>query len=513
MLRIDRAEDLDAAAVLAVAQGRQLSLEPDLLERIGARRGEVLHLLERGGPVYGVTTGLGAASEVRLDGDAQSKHQNNLMLARAVGSAPWLNVADTRAVLAVRLRTFLGGDAGVSPALCLRLVELLNAGLHPAIPCTRIGAAGEIIPLAHLGGALTGSGDFLAGPVATTDPGMNPGRAPGTAPAAEVLSAAGMTPYSFGPKEGIALIEGVPVTTALALLRMNEARLLADHAVALTAAELALVGASRDPLAPALARADGELGHVLGAIRRLSGPDPAPRALQSPLSFRVLGPAIAQLLRSIGAVDAAVDRALNGVTDSPAYLDGRFVGTAGFDGFDLAAALDGLRLSIIHVAETSAARMHRLLDDGFTGLSRQLSGQPGLHAGTVAVHKRAVGVVHALVAGARPSGIGAIETSLGQEDIQSFSVEAAESCAVAVSGLRDVLACELLTVIQGIRLAGGMPAGPAAELTTLLAEASNLLPAGTGDRPFGRDIAALELLLASGWARGMLSREPSIRGR
>ncbi len=500
MLRIGSAEDLGAAAVIAVAQGRRIFLEPDLLASVGVRRDEVLRLLQAGGPVYGVNTGMGAASEVRLDGPAQSRHQNNLMLARAVGSAPWLGVPEARAVLTVRLQTFLGGDAGVSPALCARLVELLNAGVHPAIPSTRIGAAGEIIPLAHLGGALAGSGEFLSGPAADS----------ATVPAVDALLAAGIAPYSFGPKEGVALIEGVPVTTALALLRIDEGRLLADQAVALTSAELCLIGASRDPFTSALARGDVELGRVLGAIRRLSGPEPAPRALQSPLSFRVLGTAVAQLLRSLDAADAAVGRALHGVTDSPAYLEGRFVGTAGFDGFDLAAALDSLRVSIIHAAETSAARIHRLLDGNLTGLSRQLSGQPGLHAGMVAVHKRAVGVVHALVAGGRPSAIGAIETSSGQEDIQSFSVEAADSCGRAVAGLRDVLACELLTVIQGIRLAADTAAGLSLpdELDALLSGASNLLPEGTSDRPFGRDIAALERLLASGWGRGTLSQAP-----
>ncbi|MBG6181444.1 aromatic amino acid lyase [Arthrobacter sp. CAN_A1] len=495
VLRVSHAEQLDAAAIADIAGGRPLRLEQPLLDRIAARRREVLNLLTDGDPVYGVNTGMGAASEVRLDDAAQSKHQNNLMLGRAVGSAPWLTEPETRAVLAVRLRTFLSGDAGVSATLCVRLAELLSADMLPAIPRTRIGAAGEIIPLAHLGGAMTGSGEFLAGGSAVD--------------AAAALRAADMEPYSFGTKEGVALIEGIPVTTALAILRAAEARLLAAQAVALTAAEVCLVGASRDPFDPALARADVGLGTVLGAIRRLSGPDSQPRTLQSPLSFRVLGTAVAHLLRSIASVEDAVERALSGVTDSPAYLDGRFIGTAGFDGFDLAAALDGLRLSMIHVAETSAARVHRLLDEKFTGLPRQLSGQPGLHAGMVAVHKRTVGVVHELVAAARPSSLGAIETSFGQEDVQSFSAEAAEACCHAATGLRDVLACELLTVIQGVRLADRplKPIDP--RLGTLVDDASALLPEGTDDRAYGKDITLLHDLLASGWGRWVSTDELS----
>lgn len=489
-LLIEHVEDLDVKALLSIIDGRRFTLSESLLQRVAGRRREVVDRLRTSGPVYGVNTGMGAASELRLDENAQSAQQDTLMLARAVGSAPWLDKRETRAAIVVRLRTFLVGDAGVSPELCQRLVSLLNLDLHPAVPQTRIGAAGEIIPLAHLGGCLTGSGEFVDGQ--------------STSPAIAVLGSAGLDPFHFGPKEGVALIEGVPVTTALAILRAQEARGLVEQAIVIIAAELALVGANRDPFAAAVARGDDELGQVLEAVRRLAGPEPRPRALQSPLSFRVVSPAVAHLIRSIDAVDQAVMRALGGVTDSPAFLGGDFVGTAGFDGFDLAAALDGLRLSVIHMADTSAARLHRLMDDRFTGLPRQLSDRPGLHAGLVAVHKRAVGVMHTLVANARPSSIGSIETSLGQEDVQSFSVEAAFSCAVSIEGARDVLACELLGVIQGMRLAEHASSSIARELETLLAQISRGLPAGTADRPFGRDVAVIAAMLSKGWAQGVL---------
>ena len=487
-LVIDSADELDADAIVAVAEGRMLELGPRLVEDIAARRIEVLDALSTGDPVYGVNTGMGAASEVRLDDAAQAVQQDTLMLARAVGSAPWLDGREARAAMAVRLRTFLTGDAGVSVELCLRLVDTLNLGLVPAIPRTGSGAAGEIIPLAHLGGALTGSGEFVtAEGLVSADSGL-----------------IGLSPFHLGPKEGVALLEGVPVTTALAILAQREARSLAEQAIAVVAAELALVDATRDPFDALLARADQELAAVLSAVRRLSGPAVGPRALQSPLSFRVAGAALAQLLRSIDGVGRAVSRALDGVTDSPAFLDGRFVGTAGFDGFDLAASLDALRLSTIHLAELSSARLHRLLDDRFTGLPRQLSDRPGLHAGMVAVHKRAVGVTHALLAQARPASLGAIETSLGQEDIQSFSVEAAVSCADAIASTREVLACELLAVTHGMRLSPHPPTGIASELAELLAEISAALPQGTADRPFGRDIATITSILASGWASGLI---------
>jgi histidine ammonia-lyase len=276
------------------------------------------------------------------------------------------------------------------------------------------------------------------------------------------------------------------------------------------------VRAPRDPYDAALTRGDDLLGRVHATLRALVGDEAHPRLLQAPVSFRVVGPALAHLLRSVGHLDAAAERSLTGVSTSPALVAGRFLGTAGFDGFDLAASLDALRVSLIHLAETSAHRLHRLLDDRFTALPRQLSDAPGLHAGMVVVHKRAVGVVHALLRGSAPASVGAIETSLGQEDVQSFSLEAAAACADAVEGVRDVLACELLAVLHGGRLAAAAGAlasqdGPPSELAHLLDEASAVLPPGTADRPFGRDVAALSALLASGWAPGILAAGPSNR--
>jgi histidine ammonia-lyase len=495
LLVIDSAEDLDTEATLAIVGGRRLELGRGMLLALSERRSEVMHRLNNGEPVYGVNTGMGAASTIRLDDQAQSLQQSNLMLARAVGSAPWLGTEEVRAVLVVRLRTFLTGDAGVSEELCTRLVDLLNLDLQPAIPRSRLGAAGEIIPLAHLGGALTGSGEYVS--------------AAGTRSAMEVLADVGLSPFSLGPKEGVALIEGIPVTTGLAMLCARDARAIAEQATAVVSAELSLISASRDPFTSAIARADPELAIVLGAVRELAGESVKPRTLQSPLSFRVVGPAIAQLIRSISAVDRAVSRAIVGVTDSPAFLDGRFVGTAGFDGFELAASLDALRLSTIHLAETSTARLHRLLDDRVTGLPRQLSDEQGLHAGLVAVHKRAVGVIHEMLARGRPSSLGAIETSLGQEDVQSFSIEAATACGDAIAGARDVLACELLAVIQGMRLSPQQPSSLGFRLDVLLADISAQLPDGTADRPFGREIAAISQLLASGWARGIFQERRS----
>jgi histidine ammonia-lyase len=481
-LVVDRPAELDAAACLEIADGRGLRLTDRLIAELDAARAETVAALESGGPVYGVTTGMGAASTIVLDEEARAGHQARLLIARATGSEPWLGRREVRAALAVRLRTFLSGDAGVSSALCLRLVDVLRLDLVPAVPATRLG---------------TGRGGAASGELLTADGAV--------VPAQEALAASGLDPHLLAAKEGVALIEGVPVTTGRAIVLADRARRIAGQALAALAAELELIGANRDPFRPVVARADETLAEVLVRLDGLLGAERESAALQSPVSFRVSGPGLAHLERVLGALDAAVVRALDGVTDSPARLDGAFVGTAGFDGFDLAASLDAVRFAVLHLAELGTARLHRLLDGAVTGLPRQLSSAPGAEAGMVTVHKRAVGTVHGLLTAARPASLGVIETSLGQEDAQSFSLEAAELLDRALNGLTDVVACELLAVLHARRLRvvlGGAgaptPTPTRTPLDDELAALDAVVPDGVVDRPFGRDVATLVRALDAG---------------
>src|SRR5215469_5278674 len=216
--------------------------------------------------------------------------------------------------------------------------------------------------------------------------------------------------------------------------------------------------------------------------------------LQAPVSFRVAGPVLAQVARAAQALAAATDRGLAGVTDSPAFLDGRFVSTAGFHGIDLAAQCDHLTVAITHAAEVAAARTHRLLDSRVTGLPAQLADRPGPQAGLVAVHKRAVGEVHALRRLAMPTSVGLIETSGGQEDVQSFAWEAAVNLRSALRRARAVAAAEALTAFRAASLAD-RPLPPGSQ--ALLDRLRRIVKPIDGDRQFGADI---ELLLDGSWS-------------
>jgi histidine ammonia-lyase len=501
-------EDLDPGLILRVAAGARIRLAPALLAEVQRRCEAAREALRRGDPVYGVNTGMGALAGVRLSEAEQLAHQRNLLLARASGGPPWLDAADARALIAVRLRTFLSGDSGVSAALCQRLAELLGQDVVPAIPRAASGCAGEITPLAHAFGPLAGIGRVLGPPGGEPEPhertgGRKGGRrpagdaqlaaAPGppgarTVPAAEALRSRGLAEFALGPREGHALLAGVPGATALALRRLADARALESVMEAAAALSIAAAGAARDPYAAAGARGDAVMAGVLGRLRAAIGDDPEPRALQAPVSFRVVGPVLGHVLRACDALESAVGRALSGVTDSPAFLDGRFVGTAGFHGIDLGAHCDQLTVALAHAAEVATARVHRLLDARVTGLPAQLAARPGPDTGLVTVHKRAAGEVHALRRLAVPASIGLIETSGGQEDVQSFAWESAEALRGALRHAHVVIACELLTAFQACSISQRpAPAG----CRPMLGRLAEIIAPIEADRPFGEDVEAV----------------------
>jgi histidine ammonia-lyase len=486
-LEIGAPADLGAAAVVAVADGARLRLSPVLLERLAACRDGTLAALEGNDRVYGVTTGMGRQSGLAVGAADRPAYQGDLMLARAVGTAPWMDRREVRATVAARLRTLLEPEVGVSPDLAQALVALLDADLHPALPVTGYGAAGEIIPLAHLGGFLTGYGEGAGGA------------------AAALLTSAGLAPYTFRAKEGVAFLQGVPASAAHAALLAADARVLGGQNLPGVAAEVVRVQAPRDPYDAALTRGDAELDLVHASVRALAGPEGHPRMLQAPVSFRVVGHGLAHLLRTLTHLDRAVDRALGGVSTSPALVDGRFLGTAGFDGFDLAACADAVRLAMLHVAEVGTARLHRMLDPDVTGLPPQLSAEPGRQAGLVALHKRAVGLVHEGRRTSAPVALGAADTSLGQEDVQGFALEAARAARGALELLRDVTACELVAVHQADLLDSASRGSET--LRMVLQQAFADLPDHPGDRPTGRDVAGLVEVLRLGWSHDVLEQQ------
>lgn len=498
-VRIAGSESLDAAAVRAVAAGARVELDEGLLARVAANRYEVLAALaDPARPVYGVTTGMGRMATHRLSPEEQAEHQARLLTARAVGGPPWLPVPDVRAVLAVKLRTLLSPETGASAELCRFLADRLNDGFHPAVPREGLGSAGEIIPLCHAFQTFVGLGTVLAAPGGRNAAPLDARRSGVVVEedAREALRRRGAAAYPPGPKEGVALIEGMPVATMHAVMRGAEAARAARWLLVAGCGTVDALGAPRSGYDARLAPADPVLGGMLAEVARLTGAG-AERdgVVQAPVSVRVLPQVHAHLARVLAELGGTVGRVFGWVTDSPAYLAdaGGFVSTAGYHAAELGLRLDAVVAALTHAAEGSVQRTHRLLDERFSGLPAQLA-RPG-QAGLVTVHKRAVGELHALRRLAAPATIGSLDTSAGQEDLQAFAPAAGEQLRAATRHATAIAAAELLTAYQAHHLRGVPPAPAMAPLWSVMA---GLVPPVTEDRPLGPDLRVLADALTAG---------------
>lgn len=474
MIKITTADDL-AAQLGEIVDGAEISVSDALLGTVAANRKLVIAALTSADkPVYGVNTGMGKLAGVTLTMAQQAEHQRNLLIGRAVGGPPWLSEREVRALFVIRLGDLLAPEAGASAELVRFLAARLNDGFVPAVPRTGTGSAGEIIPLAHAFQTFAGIGTVLEDGVET--------------PASEALARRGVEPYRLGPKEGATLIQGSPLAVMYATLAGSEVFQLLDLQTLAAAIAVDTTGAPRDSYSPELAGEDKHLWSRLDEVHSLTaGSMPRPSVVQAPISLRVGPRAIAYADRVVGELLATVRTFRGTVTDSPAFVDGRFVSATGFHGAEIGLRMDAMTAALVHVGEISVQRLHRLTDDRFTGLNPQLAVDPGPQAGLSPMHKRAVGELHALRRLATPATLGSIDTSAGQEDVQAFAWAAGAQLRAALEHLWAITACELIGGSQAHYLRGLGATGLQKHYDWI----AETVPPMTIDRPLGPDITRM----------------------
>ncbi|TNC28784.1 aromatic amino acid lyase [Amycolatopsis alkalitolerans] len=468
--------DLDVAAIRRIAGGEPVRLDDRLLKVVAAQREAVLGALT-GQPVYGVNTGMGRLAGTPLTAEQQAGHQARLLIGRAVGGPPWLPASDVRALFAVRLRDLLTPESGASADAARFLADRLNDGFVPAVPATGSGSAGEIIPLSHAFQTFLGLGSMLDG-----------------ASAADALARRAAEPYRPGPKEGTTFIQGAPIATAHAILRAATAAELAELQTLATALTIDAIGAPRGVYRPELAGPDPVLAGVLRRIQALTGGGTARPVVQAPVSVRVGPPALAYTRRAVAELEDATERALAAPTDSPSFVEGEFVSTAGFHAAELGLRMDAVAAALVHVGEISVQRTHRLLDERFSGLPAQLTPEPGPQAGLSPLHKRAAGELHALRRSVTAASLGSLDTSSGQEDVQVFALDSGERLRAALDHLLVITACELITAHQA-HVLRGEPGAPA--LREAYRRIGELVPPVVEDRSLGPEVTAFVAALRS----------------
>ncbi|MGB9475444.1 MAG: histidine ammonia-lyase [Candidatus Udaeobacter sp.] len=473
--------------IASVSLGGETVKVSDLARpRILASRKVVEEIIKRDAVVYGVTTGFGKLSDVRIPRDALSELQLNLVRSHACGIGQPLSEPEVRAMMLLRGNVLSLGFSGIRPEIIEMICEMLNRRVHPVVPEKgSVGASGDLAPLAHLALTLIGEGEaFLDGER------MESG---------EALRRAKLKPAELGAKEGLALLNGTQAMHAvggLALLRAKRVSRLADVSGAMSLEALKGTPAAFDarlqdarPQSGQIAAAKHLLTLLEGSEIRQSHLNDDPR-VQDAYSLRCM-PQVHGAVR--GALSHCEDVLLiesASATDNPLVFaeSGDVISGGNFHGAPLAFAFDYAAIAIADLMSMSERRTDRLVNpDKSEGLPAFLARRPGLESGFMIAHVAAAALVNEARVLAHPASVDNITTSGGKEDHVSMGMTSALKLRSIIDLAENLLAIELLAGAEGLEHRRPLKSGAGVERAfTIVRKLSRPL---TKDRPLANDIA------------------------
>jgi histidine ammonia-lyase len=470
-----------------------VTLDRDARARIDAAADTVAGVIAEGRIVYGVNTGFGLLARTHIDATRLAELQRALVLSHSAGTGPPLDDAVVRLTLLLKIASLARGYSGVRYEVVDALLKLLNTGVVPVVPSQgSVGASGDLAPLAHLAGVLIGEGE------ARID-----GR---TMPATQALTRAGIAPLRLAAKEGLALLNGTQVSTALSLAGLFAGeRVLAAALVAGALSVDACLG-SDTPFDERIQALRGHRGQVdaarvlrellAGSAIRDSHRD-CPR-VQDPYSLRcqpqVMGACLDQMRRAAEVLLTEADA----VSDNPlVFPETREVLAGGnFHGEPVAFAADGLALAIAEIGALSERRTALLMDANLSGLPPFLVREGGVNSGFMIAQVTAAALAAENKALAVPRSVDSLPTSANQEDHVSMATNAALRLAPMAGNAAAIVAVELLAAAQGVELRSPLATSPAlqAALRLIRREAAFW----DRDRAFAPDLARVRTLVERG---------------
>ena len=508
--------DLSIADVEAVARGGQrVRLGDEARARMAEARDVVEKLVAAGEIVYGVTTGFGDLATTFIDPADSARLQENLLVSHAVGVGQPLPRDVVRAMLLLRANTLALGHSGCRPALVDRICDLLCLGIHPIVPSQgSVGASGDLAPLAHLALPLTGRGQVEVG-----------GR---IVQAADALKSAGIEPLELQAKEGLALLNGTQMMSAIgALVSADAARLVRTASVAAALSCEALLGtdvaySAAYQLArphPGQIAVAAELRWLLRDSTLMTGHHASAHKVQDPYSLRCVPQVHGAVRDALEYLRGVLDVEMNSATDNPlvfpqggvadatAAATGRGLVISGgnFHGEPVAIALDFAKLAVSELGAISERRIALLLDPRLNiGLPPFLSHGSGLESGMMLLQYAAAALASENKVLAHPASADSIPTSANQEDHVSMGSIAARHAMAVVENVGRILALELLVAAQALdlRLERGLAEGRQARAGVGVAEAHARIRSVVAhldrDRLQGPDIEAAFTLVRDG---------------
>ena len=467
-------------------------------------------IVARGAPAYGINTGFGKLAQTRIADDSLALLQRNLVLSHCVGVGEPLSDPVVRLTLALKLASLVKGFSGVRPVIVQALADLLDADALPEIPSQgSVGASGDLAPLAHLSATLMGHGRMRIG-----------GRA---MPAAQALKRIGLEPLALGPKEGLALINGTQVSTALALAGLFEVETVFAAALVAGALSIDAAAGSDTPLDPRIHQLRGQPGQlaVAAELRRLihgsaireSHREADPR-VQDPYSLRCQPQVMGACLDQLRHAAQVLEREANAVTDNPlVFPDTDEVLSGGnFHAEPVALAADAIAVALAEVGAIAERRIALLIDANLSGLPAFLVREPGLNSGFMIAHVTAAALASENKSLAHPASVDSLPTSANQEDHVSMATFAARRLQPMAANVRHIVAIELLAAAQGVELRA--PLSTSAPLARAIAEVRSQAPFLDADREMAGDIGAVARLIADGGLQtlidpGLLPSDPT----
>jgi len=449
-------ENLTIAAVVMVAdswqhpEAVQVKLDPHAEERVRACRKAVERLVARNEIVYGITTGLGAFKDRFITADEATQLQRNLLMSHAVGMGQPLPEATVRAMMLIRANTLAKGYSGIRLETLQALLDLLNRGVHPVVPAQgSVGASGDLAPLAHMALVLIGLGE-------ATHQGKRMS-------ALEALHRSGLKAIVLEAKEGVALINGTSLMTAIGCLTINRAwRLIqtADVVAALSLEALKGTSCAFDSRLHAIRPHAGQVACATHMRSLLEGSefvrDDQDRNVQDAYTLRCIPQVHGAIRDVIIHVRNVIQTELNAATDNPLIFRQGEVDIAlsggNFHGEPVALAMDYLGLALADLGNMSERRIARLLDPAANGgvLPPFLTDQGGLNSGLMLLQYTAAALASENKVLAHPASADSIPTSGNVEDHVSMGVTAARKAAQIVEHVETIVALELLCAAQGI---------------------------------------------------------------
>jgi histidine ammonia-lyase len=493
---------LTLADVAAVARDHvTVRLAPGARERMAASRKVIERTVAGTKAVYGVNTGFGILKDKVIAPDQLHQLQLNLLRSHAAGVGRFAPADVARAMLLLRAASLAHGHSGCRPELVEVLLALLEARVTPIIPLQgSVGASGDLAPLAHLALVLIGEGEAWLGN----------GNEAGTPrmPGALALRGAGLQPIRLEAKEGLALINGTQLSTALAVLACVDAKRLWEAGLAAAALSTEVLLGSFQPARPEVQALRPYPG-ALEAARRLRAYSEdsglvASHAdcgrVQDAYSLRCVPQVMGASWDAIAHVATQLEIEVNSVNDNPlVFAASDEVISAGlFHAQPVGLAADYLKIAVAEIGSISERRIDRLNDARVSELPAVLAAEPGLESGYMMAQYTAAALVSENKTLCHPATVDSIPTGAGLEDHVSMAPIAGRHARRVIENTAQVVALELICGARALEFRRPLRAGLGCE--RLYGTVRRLVPTPEGDRPLSNACEAV--------ARWVLSTNP-----